>query len=149
MPTQQGRLTSSSARWRLDGPSVKRIASSPSVTVYWLDRELALRKLKSAVHRLARERPEVLRVLLFGSMARGDAVPGSDADLLLVLRDSKRPFLDRIPLYFPSGCDFGVDVFPYTEQELSRMAEQGNSFIYTALSEAKVLFQRNVPRTAG
>ncbi|MCX7750862.1 MAG: nucleotidyltransferase domain-containing protein [Candidatus Bipolaricaulota bacterium] len=35
----------------------------------------------------AREDPEVLAVLLYGSRARGDAGPGSDTDVCLVLRD--------------------------------------------------------------
>lgn len=36
----------------------------------------------------AREDPDVLAVVLYGSRARGDAGPGSDTDVCLVLRDA-------------------------------------------------------------
>ena len=79
--------------------------------------------------------PEVERVLLFGSLARGEAVPGSDADLLLILSSAGQPFLERIPRYLPTGLPLGVDVFPYTGDEIERMRAAGNPFIVRALQE--------------
>lgn len=114
-----------------------------SVQITWLDRPAVLAATRKAVRALARRRPEVRRVILFGSMARGDAVPGSDVDLLLVLSESDASFLDRIPRYKPSGIPIGVDVFPYTEAELKRMLEEGNGFIKQALAEGVTLFQRS------
>ena len=70
-----------------------------SVEATWLDRDAVLRAVKDAVERLTAARPEVLRVVLFGSMAWGDAVPGSDVDLLTVLGSADRPFLERISFY--------------------------------------------------
>ena len=97
---------------------------------------------------LARERPEVERVLLFGSLVSGGAVPGSDADLLVVLNDSNRRFLDRIPLYVPAGCPVDVDVFPYTHAELERMQAEGNHFIRRALAEGVEIYARRGPPTS-
>jgi predicted nucleotidyltransferase len=114
-----------------------------SVEVTWLDRPAVLEATRKAVRALARRRPEVRRVILFGSMARGDAVPGSDVDLLVVLSECDELFLDRIPRYKPSGIPVGVDVFPYTEAELKRMAEEGNAFVTHALAEGVTLFQRS------
>ena len=94
------------------------------------------------VKRLARERAEIVRVVLFGSLARGDAVPGSDVDLLVVIAASDRSFLDRMPLYKPTDVPIGVDVFPYTEEELASMLDEGNAFVREALSEGSVLFER-------
>lgn len=113
-----------------------------SVEVTWLDRAAVLSAVESAIRRLAEDRPEVQRIILFGSMARGDAVPGSDVDLLLVLSASDRPFLNRIPLYLPAGIPVGVDVFPYTEEELRRMLAQGNWLVSKAIREGVVLFER-------
>ena len=80
--------------------------------------------------------------MLFGSMARGDAVPGSDLDLLVVVTSSDRSFLDRMPLYSLDGVPVGVDVFPYTEAELASMLADGNSFVTEAVAEGTVLFER-------
>ena len=80
-------------------------------------------------------RPEIDRVLLFGSLARGDAAPGSDADLLIILRDSDLPFLDRFPRYRPAGVAIDVDVFAYTREELRKMLASRNRFVRQALRE--------------
>ncbi len=67
-----------------------------SVQVTWLDRPAVLEATRKAVAALAEGKPEVLKVILFGSMARRDAVPGSDVDLLVVVAESGRSFLHRI-----------------------------------------------------
>ena len=121
-----------------------QVRSYGSVKVVYLDRPAVLAATRKAVRALARRRPEVRRVILFGSMARGDAVPGSDVDLLVVLSESQEKFLDRIPRYNTSGIPIGVDVFPYTEAELKRMLNEGNSFVRQALAEGVTLFHRRI-----
>ena len=118
-----------------------------SVQVTWLDRPAVLAAVISSVHQLAGRKPEVQKVILFGSMARGDAVPGSDVDLLVVLTESGQPFLERISQYLVSGVPVGVDVFPYTEHELAGMLEDGNPFIRQALNEGITLYERVKPNT--
>ena len=108
--------------------------------VTYLDRQGVLRELRRAVEDLARNRPEIQRVLLFGSLASGQAVPGSDADLLVILTHSDKRFLDRIPLYTPEGCTVGIDVFPYTQAEIDAMRTAGNRFIEGALAEGLVIW---------
>lgn len=76
-------------------------------------------------------------MLLFGSVARGDAVPGSDVDLIMGLRESELPFLERIPRYTPAVADLGVDALPYTEAEVRAMCDAGNPLIRTALAEGE------------
>jgi predicted nucleotidyltransferase len=85
------------------------------------------------------QHPEIEEVLLFGSLARGEAVPGSDADLLVILSSASQSFMDRIPHYLPVGLPLGVDVFPYTQAEIDRMLAQNNHFIRQAVKEAVVL----------
>lgn len=105
------------------------------MSVTWFDRGGALAELQRAVRELARRRPEVRRVILFGSLARADAVPGSDADLLVVLESADRPFLERLPLYQPQVRGLAVDVFAYTQEELDRMLKEGNWLVRAALAE--------------
>lgn len=108
---------------------------SSSASVVWFDREAALKTVRAAVRELARRHPEIKRVLLFGSLAKGNAVPGSDADLLIVLAGSDQPFLERLAVYRPLAGSLGVDVFPYTEAELERMLAENNWLVREALAE--------------
>lgn len=70
---------------------------------------------------LSLQHEEVVQVVLFGSVASGRAVPSSDADILVVVRDSDTPFLDRAALFrdYFSDIGVGVDLFVYTQQEVS------------------------------
>ena len=83
--------------------------------------------------------PEIDRVILFGSLARGDAGPRSDADLLVVVSHTDMPFLERSVRYAPAGVGIGVDVFTYTRSELQEMLADGNRFVSRAISEGMEL----------
>jgi predicted nucleotidyltransferase len=62
-----------------------------------------------------------VRVILFGSVAADRALPSSDADILIVVRDSDLPFIDRAGRFrdYFSDIGVGVDLFVYTEQEVA------------------------------
>lgn len=79
--------------------------------------------------------PEIERAVLFGSLCRGDAVPGSDADVLLVLRESALPFRERRVYYAPKNVGIGMDIFAYTRTELDAMYASKNAFVRRALEE--------------
>ena len=124
-------------------PSAIRRTSSPSVSVFALNLDQLRICLKRAVARLAETHPEIDEVWLFGSLARGDAVPGSDADLLIVLSDSQSPFLDRSVRYQPDFCGIGVDVLAYTRSELAGMQAEGSAFLQRTQTEGICLFRRS------
>ena len=84
---------------------------------------------------LKTQHPEIERVVLFGSLCRGDAVPGSDADVLLVLRESALSFRERSAYYVPKDVGIGVDIFAYTRSELEAMYISKNAFVLQALKE--------------
>lgn len=67
--------------------------------------------------------PEVLSVVLFGSFARGDCTAASDADVLVILRNSPCRFEERLLRYHPTGLGLSVDVFPYTLAEARQSLE--------------------------
>jgi predicted nucleotidyltransferase len=71
---------------------------------------------------LFRRFPEVLAVYWFGSWVSGIPTPGSDVDLCLVLESADKAIRDRISQYLPNGFPVGLDIFPYTEDELKWLA---------------------------
>jgi predicted nucleotidyltransferase len=102
-------------------PQVVRRASYGSVTVFWLNRKAALEAVRVAAGKLIGADPNVTKVVLFGSLARGTATAGSDADILIVLRDSDEPILGRTRHFADTFRDVGlpVELFVYTENEIA------------------------------
>lgn len=117
--------------------SAVREESYNTVRVFWLDTEFIIGELRRRAAELVRNNKAVT-VVLFGSLAEGRAVPGSDADILLVVAEDDRPMKDRIAEYLGFFSDLGiaVDVFPYLPEEL------GNPLAVRALSRGIVLASR-------
>jgi hypothetical protein len=64
-------------------------------------------------------------------------VPGSDADILIILKSDDRPFMDRFadwPDKF--SLDFPVEIFPFTENELD------NPIAIEAMKKGLTLFEQ-------
>jgi len=112
-----------------------------SVKVSYFDKEAAWLAVEQVALEVGK-RPEVKRVAVFGSLVRGEAVPGSDVDVLVVVSETDIPFLDRPNAYRPEHMSISLDVFVYTEVEVAQMLADGNGFIKRALSEGRTLFER-------
>lgn len=112
------------------------------VKVRFLDREAIFAVLKERACNLFASRPDILEVSLFGSLARGNHAPGSDADIFILLKDDPRRMIDRIPefLDYFSGIGVPVEVFPYTAEEIEQMKENG--FIGSIQKEKIILASR-------
>ena len=113
-----------------------RQRSWTSVKVEFLDRDKTVRELRQAAKRLRRSDRRVQQVVLFGSLARGDYVPGSDADVLVILDADSRPFMDRIPEFCQYFLDMPIDVgvFPYTRDEMAKGQADPGSFIHSVMA---------------
>jgi len=88
-----------------------------------------------------RREPAVREVRLFGSLARGEASPGSDADLFIVIRDGAPPFLERIAdlaRYF-TGVGIGCDIIAFTESERAALVARADAFARTVFEDGIVL----------
>ena len=87
-------------------------------------------------------RYRIVKAVLFGSFARGEATRHSDVDLLLV-QDTTKRFLDRYDGIYGEITDAirgrDVDVLIYTPEELQRMADR--PFIRTVLAEGVVIHE--------
>jgi uncharacterized protein len=84
-----------------------------------------------------------LRVIVFGSHARGDVGPDSDVDLLVVLAsvDDKREAAIRIRralAHFPVS----KDVIVTTPEEIARRGHLVGTVLRPALREGRVVYER-------
>ena len=98
--------------------------------------------LAEAVQRMLRAGAP-LRIVLFGSHARGTARPDSDLDLL-VIEESMLPRYRRPVPYLRAltGLHPVKDVVVWTPDEVARWASVPAAFITTALREGRVLYER-------
>jgi predicted nucleotidyltransferase len=61
-------------------------------------------------------------IVVFGSFADGTCAPGSDLDVFVVLTRWANSVWDRIPELLPGPFPLGVDLFPYTREEIAARA---------------------------
>jgi Nucleotidyltransferase domain len=101
--------------------------------------------LRTVAEQLGSERPEIVEIQLFGSLARGERNPRADADLLVVLEKSDVAPRDRVPLYKPTGNPVPMDLTVCTRAELEREVTAGNRFFRRILAESVMLYQRQGP----
>ncbi len=91
-------------------------------------------ELERILNRLKND-PSVRKVLLFGSLARGDARDHSDIDLIVV-KETQMRFLDRLDEFYDDARE-AMDILVYTPQEFEEMKER--PFVKRALREGKML----------
>lgn len=111
-------------------------------------RELLRRRREAHQHDLWREVERltaaaaemgVRRVILFGSLLRGDLGLTSDLDLLMVW-DTPLNFLERTAeLYRRLQPRVSADLLAYTPEEMKRMAHK--PLVRRALAEGRVLYE--------
>ncbi len=96
-------------------------------------------ELERILNRLRRD-PSVHLVLLFGSLAKGDASDHSDIDDidLIVVKETEKRFLDRLDEFYDDARE-AMDILVYTPQEFEYMKVR--PFVKRALLEGKILYE--------
>jgi len=109
-----------------------------------MDRTGVIARLRERAREVLVRRPDVVAVRLFGSLGRGDARPGSDADLYVVIRDGAGPFLTRLADLARefSGIGIGCDVIAFTESESRASRDGGGAFARAVFDEGWPLAER-------
>lgn len=124
--------------------SVEECYRGRNVRVFRLDRTRVLDDLRQRARAILERRPDVVEVRVFGSLARDEARPGSDADLFVVLRDGAGPFLARLADLAREfgGLGIGCDVIAFTESEARALKDRGDRFAHAVFDEGFGLASR-------
>ena len=99
--------------------------SFSSVVVKSVDVAVVRRAVDDHATRLLAQRDDVEEIVVFGSFTKGTHAPGSDIDLLVVLKWSDQSVRDRVPGLLPGAFPVGIDLLPYTRKELERLVSPG------------------------
>lgn len=84
------------------------------------------RELEKIVEEL-KNRYRPTEIILFGSLARGEAARDID---LIVIKDTNKPFTDRLKeVALLHHSRVGVDIFVYTPEEWERLKKRGDRFV--------------------
>ena len=118
---------------------VKR--SYPSVEITSIDRDALMTRLRRIASGIADDAPDVVEIRLYGSLARDEATPDSDIDLLIIKSADPAPFLQRQDRYIDrfAGLPLDIDIKVYTRSEIDGMQADENPFITEALAHSVVL----------
>jgi predicted nucleotidyltransferase len=81
------------------------------------------------------------KVILFGSAARGEWTPDSDADFLIIKDETPLLGADRIrEISRIIDRNISVDFLIYRPEEFNRRLQMGDPFLKSILKEGKVLY---------
>lgn len=98
--------------------------------------------INSAAQRIAAAAHSPLKVILFGSYARGDADAGSDLDFLVVEQDIPDPVNEYLKLHkAASGLGVGVDLVLMSAAEFEKKRDWWTTPVYSAVREGQVLYE--------
>jgi predicted nucleotidyltransferase len=123
--------------------NINRLEHHPSIEVngIFVIRD-AEKRIREIVARIVK-RFDPVRIILFGSRARGSARPDSDADLLVVMpvRGSRRRTATEIDVAL-MGIQLPVDIIVVTPEDFARDRNSAGSIVNAALREGRVLHER-------
>ena len=87
------------------------------------------------------EKFKPLRIILFGSYARGKPQPESDLDLLVIMKTTLHETEQALRIHQGIDYLFGLDLLVYTPEHLAQRLEWGDSFLQEAVEHGKVLYE--------
>lgn len=126
-------------------PAKQQKKLSSSVKVRYLNAPEIIKELRSIAEEICKKNDNILGIYLFGSLSKQIYAPGSDADILIILKQDNRRIIDRISefLKFFLNSHVAVDIFPYTREELQKMISYKNSFVLQVWKEKIKLVEKD------
>ncbi|MDP6041008.1 MAG: nucleotidyltransferase domain-containing protein [Candidatus Latescibacteria bacterium] len=100
--------------------------------------------IQEMTHRIV-EQFNPIKIILFGSYARGTATPDSDVDLLVVknIENSKRK--ERVAIGVAlHDIDIPKDIIVASPEDIEKFGNVVGNVLYPALQEGKILYDRTL-----
>ena len=116
------------------------VTSSTSSVKRWPKTDAVIAALEVWGAEVAGRRDDLIVLGYFGSYARGDAGFGSDLDLVMIVEEDRRPFLERGLDWRTETLPVPVDLLVYTIAEWERLMVAGGRFARTLSTEARWLW---------
>jgi predicted nucleotidyltransferase len=93
--------------------------------------------------RLIVEKFDPIKIILFGSYARGTAGPDSDVDLMVIMPVTGSIQEKRLEIRVAlNGMGIAKDIAVYTPEQVAKYKDIVGTIIYPASREGKVLYER-------
>lgn len=110
---------------------MQQVKSLGSAKIISLNKNKILDEMKKIVEKIKNDEKEnLVDIILFGSLVKGDYTGFSDVDIVIILKNSELNFIKRIQKYLKYFClDIIVDLFVYTLPEFEKMRKENNYFI--------------------
>jgi len=99
-------------------------------------------QIDKAVSGLLNFKPD--KIILFGSIARGDFHSGSDIDILVIKKGLKNKSMFQRRRHLDRFLEFGlpIETVVFTPDEIKERLLQNDYFLEDALKEGKVLYEK-------
>ncbi len=109
----------------------------------YLNSDMRLATVEYVVEQLSRGyTPE--KIILFGSLADGQASQGSDIDLLIIKQTDKNPWQRMREVSQLIEHSVPIDLLVYTPEELQDRIAMHDFFVLDILKHGKVVYERGI-----
>lgn len=110
--------------------------SSPEIRLFKLNRQRVMRELEEYTEKAVKK--GAIAVILVGSLARGDYTAFSDADIIIVIGESREKPVERLTKYMEAKVSIDIEPRVYTIKELREMMKN-NAGIVREIAEYGIL----------
>jgi predicted nucleotidyltransferase len=93
------------------------------------------------IDRILNTNPDIVRIGYIGSYARGDWGVGSDLDMIIVMKETDKPFMQRTLNLEYSKLPVPVEILVYSIQEWESLSQKGGKFFNTVQNEVVWIYQ--------
>ena len=119
------------------------VRSTSSSVLRWPDTDTVLAAARRWVEEQAERKPELLKVGIFGSYARGEAGVGSDLDLVAVVSHANRPRHQRLVDWPYEELPVPTELVVYEAGEWDELMAQEGRWAETLRREVVWLLDRS------
>jgi len=105
-------------------------------------REKLLKEELTRIVKVLKDKYFTEKIILFGSLAKGEVHEWSDIDLIIIKETDKRPIERCLEVARLIKPKLGIDLFVYTPEEYNTILKEGFSFLQDIEKHGRVLYEK-------